>query len=102
MLPFRLHPEADAEALEAAAYIKADDVIQGDLFIKALENAIAWARRQPLIFRRFDGEFRRVRVGKFRYSLVFRIANEEIQVLAVMHLSRKPGYWKERRESWPD
>lgn len=40
MLPFRLHPDAEAEALEAAAYIKADDVIQGDLFIKALEDAI--------------------------------------------------------------
>ena len=102
MLPFRLHPEAEAEALEAAAYIKADDVIQGDLLIKALEDAITWARRQPLIFRCFDGEFRRVRVGKFRYSLVFRVADEEIQVLAVMHTSRKPGYWKERRENWPD
>ena len=28
--------------------------------------------------------------------LRFRIRDGEIQVLAVMHMSRKPGYWKMR------
>ena len=35
MLPLRLHPEADAEAIEAATYIKADDPVQGALFVEA-------------------------------------------------------------------
>ena len=96
MLRFRLHPDADAETIEAAAYIKADDVVQGNLFITAVEDALSWARKEPLVFRCFDGEFRKVRLGKFRYALVFRIRDGEIQVLAVMHMSRKPGYWKMR------
>lgn len=101
MLRFRIHPEADAEGLAAANHIKADDFYQGGLFAQALEEAIIWARNEPLIYRCFEGEFRKVRVGKFRYSLVFRICGDEIQVIAVMHMSRKPGYWKERQENWP-
>jgi hypothetical protein len=68
MLAFRLHPEADAEGIEAAKYIKDD--------------------------------FRKVKVGKFRYSLVFRIRGDEVQILAMAHMSRKPGYWKDRAKDW--
>ena len=100
MLNFRIHPEADAEGLAGATYIKADDPHQGGLFSQALEEALAWARNEPFIYRCFDGEFRKVRLGKFRYALVFRLRGDEVQVIAVMHLSRKPGYWKERQENW--
>ena len=96
MMRYRFHPAADSEAIEAATYIKDDDSYQGGLFVQALEDALTWARTQPLIFRCFDGEFRKVRLGKFRYALVFRLKDEEIQVLAVMHMCRKPGYWKDR------
>ncbi|WP_367874864.1 type II toxin-antitoxin system RelE/ParE family toxin [Luteolibacter sp. Populi] len=100
MLRLRLHPEAEAEAFDAATCIKADDFQQGVLFVQALEDALVWARTQPLIFRCFDGKFRKARLGKFRYSLVFRLRDQEIQVIAVMHMSRKPGYWKNRRQSF--
>jgi toxin ParE1/3/4 len=100
MMRFRLHPEAGEEGIEAAAYIKADDPYQGALFIAALEDALAWARKEPLVFGCFDGEFRKVKLGKFRYSLVFRLRGEEIQILAIMHTSRKPGYWKKRAQNW--
>ena len=96
MPPFRLHPEADAEAIGAAKWIKADDPREGDLFVQALETAIFNARKQPEIYRPFDGEFKKIRLGKFHYALVFRLRDGEIQILAVMHLHRRPGYWKER------
>ncbi|GAA5122675.1 hypothetical protein GCM10023212_19760 [Luteolibacter yonseiensis] len=96
MLGFRIHPEADAEAIAAANHIKSDDSYQGELFKFALEEAIQWARDEPLIYRRFHGEARRVFLGRFRYALVFRIEGDEIQILAVMHTSRKPGYWRNR------
>lgn len=67
MLPFRLHPEADAEALEAVAYIKEDDPHQASLFKAALRTAITRARRNPESYRCFDGDFRKVHVGKFTY-----------------------------------
>jgi toxin ParE1/3/4 len=102
MRAFRLHPEADIEGIEAAGYIASDDVHEGELFKEALENAVMWACREPLIFRCFEDDFRKVKVGKFRYALVFRIRGDEVQVLAVAHMSRRPGYWKQRAGNWPE
>lgn len=77
-LPFRLHPEADAEGIEAARYIDAEDPRQGLIFRQSLAEAVARARRDPLIFRCFEDDFRKVRVGKFRYALIFRLRDDEI------------------------
>ena len=33
---------------------------------------------------------------EFPYALLYRVWNEQIEILAVMHLSRKPGYWADR------
>jgi plasmid stabilization system protein ParE len=96
MLSFRLHPAADQEAIKAAEWIKDDNPYQGSLFVEALSDAILQARKQPEIYRCFDGAFRKVRVGKFTYAVVFRMRKKEIQILAVMHLHQKPGYWKNR------
>ena len=101
MREFKIHPEADLEAIEAASYIKSDDPIQGEYFKEALVNAINKARRDPFIYRTFDGEFRKVKVGKFTYAVVFRLKKDVVQILAVMHLHRRPGYWKDRSKNWP-
>ncbi len=100
MLSFRLHPEADVEAIEAVKYIKKDAPREAALFKGALLSALDWARSQPLIFRCFEDDFRKVKVGKIRYSLIFRIRGDQVQVLAVAHMSRKPCYWKDRAEKW--
>ena len=101
MRPFRLHPEADVEGIEAVEYIKADDPREAIGFKKALRESLWWARSEPLIFRCFERDFRKLRIGKFRYFLIFRVRGDEIQVLAIAHSSRKPGYWKERAGNWP-
>ena len=100
MLVSRFHPDAREELLEAGLYIKNDDPEEGDLFKLAFAESIDWACSQPLIFRCFEDDFRKVKVGKFRYSLIFRIRGNQVQVLAVAHMSRKPGYWKERVKNW--
>ncbi len=100
MLPIRLHPEADAEGIEAAEHINADDRREAALFKEALREALRWARSEPLIFRCFEKDFRKLRIGKFRYLLIFRLRGDEVQVLAIAHTSRKPGHWKERARSW--
>jgi len=39
---------------------------------------------------------RRARTNRFPYGLVYTNDNEVIIIVAVMHLHRKPGYWKSR------
>ena len=52
--------------------------------------------RQPAIGTPDAGQTRKLRLGKFPYSLVYRVSDDVITVLAVAHQSRKPGYWQGR------
>lgn len=52
--------------------------------------------RQPSIGTVAAGQTRKLRLGKFPYSLVYRASGDVITVLAVAHQSRKPGYWQGR------
>jgi plasmid stabilization system protein ParE len=96
----KLHPDASIEGVEALLWIGNDDAIQGSLFAAALQEAFGKIKCGPLAYRQFDGEFRRIKVGKFRYSVVYRIRGEDIQVIAIMHQHRRPGYWKDRPQKW--
>lgn len=101
MLGYRFHPAARKELLEAGGFILQDDPVQGAAFKAASAAAMHLIRSEPLIFRCFEDDFRKVRVGKFRYSMIFRIRKDEVQILAVAHMSRRPGYWKIRATDWP-
>jgi toxin ParE2 len=39
---------------------------------------------------------RRFRLGRFPYGLIYVVEADEIVVLAVAHLHRKPNYWRLR------
>jgi toxin ParE1/3/4 len=40
---------------------------------------------------------RKLPLGRFPYTLVYRIDGDTVRVLAFMHQSRKPEYWLRRR-----
>ena len=43
-----------------------------------------------------DGKTRRALVLRFPYQVVYRLRPDEIVIVAVAHLKRRPGYWKTR------
>lgn len=46
--------------------------------------------------REFDPPYRKVTLERFAYQLVYEIRKGELRLIAVMHQSRRPGYWKTR------
>lgn len=40
---------------------------------------------------------RRLFVARFPFQIVYRIRPDEIVVVALAHLKRRPGYWRNRR-----
>jgi toxin ParE1/3/4 len=44
-----------------------------------------------------DEDIRRCLTQKFPYGILYTIEPDYILILAVMHCSREPGYWKNRR-----
>ena len=64
----------------------------------AVVDSIEGIERQPEIGTAIypDPQTRRVLVVRFPYQVVYRLDQNEIVVVAIAHLKRRPGYWKHR------
>ncbi|MCL4207407.1 MAG: type II toxin-antitoxin system RelE/ParE family toxin [Pirellulaceae bacterium] len=92
---FRFHPEADSELREAIRYYKLRREELGREFLDEIEATIKRVRENPFQFACVEGEVRLARTNRFPYGVLFSV-NDGIEILAVMHLHRRPGYWKSR------
>jgi plasmid stabilization system protein ParE len=96
MTVVEFHPEARAEAMHAAAYYEARQQGLGRRFIENLANTIERIRSYPQLFRVIEADLRKCRVPRFPYGVIYRHTQDRIDIIAVMHLRQRPGYWKPR------
>ena len=68
----------------------------GDDFIAELEVAYDAIVELPETWPKFQKGFRRYLLARFPFSIIYKDTNENIFIVAVMHNSRKPGYWLSR------
>jgi hypothetical protein len=86
---------AREEGFEAAEWYGKQQKTLQTRFLEKWKDAENRMLASPQIQRCFEGDLRKCRFEVFPYTLVFRIREDELQVIAVMHMSRSPGYWKE-------
>ena len=96
-----VHPAAEDEASEAALYYEAISSHLADAFADEYDAAVARVLASPRMNSPTeDGpegyELRDVLFRRFPYRLVVWLYEDSTRILAVAHLSRKPGYWKHR------
>jgi toxin ParE1/3/4 len=91
------HPEALTEYAEAVQYYLEQRVEVAQAFINAIEDAVYRIRESPTRYIVIDEDVRRCMTRKFPYGILYTIEQDYILILAVMHCSREPGYWKVRR-----
>ncbi len=96
MKSFLFHPEAIAEASEAAKFYEEQQEGLGKRFVEALTDTINRIRRSPLLYGKIDSNMRKCRLLRFPFGVIYRDKNDTIEIIAVMHLKKKPGYWKFR------
>ena len=87
---------ARKELRDAISYYEAVDLELGNGFRAAIENTILLIRQFPNAWPQLSATTRRCRTKRFPYGLIYRINNNEIQILAVAHFSREPNYWVDR------
>jgi plasmid stabilization system protein ParE len=92
-----VHRRATAEMIEAAQFYERQRPGLGLRFIRAIEDASQRVAESPEAGPLLGQRDRRRLVTGFQYSIVYRIEEQRVLVLAVMHQRRKPGYWKWRR-----
>jgi len=90
------HPLADAEAEEAFNYYKADSKDAARRFLVELRETTTRIRRNPRLYPLTIAEARNARLHNFPYSVIYRETSNEIQILAIAHDKRRPGYWRKR------
>ncbi|MFB3920376.1 MAG: type II toxin-antitoxin system RelE/ParE family toxin [Terriglobia bacterium] len=99
--PVEFHPEALAEAEAAAAWYRERSLRVAELFLDELEKAIGVVTEAPNRWPRYDAPSlagcRKYPLHRFPFFLIYREAGGTIQVLAVAHGRRRPGYWRTRR-----
>jgi toxin ParE1/3/4 len=91
------HPEALAEYSEAVRYYTDQRVEVAQAFINTIEDTVYRIRESPDRYAPIDDDVRRCMARKFPYGVLYTIEQDYILILAVMHCSQEPGYWKNRR-----
>lgn len=96
MMPLRLSVEAKEEMQQAAAYYEDQKEGLGEEFLAELKRAAVRIQTMPNGWSKVSPRSRRCQLNRFPYGLIYAVLDEEILVLAVMHLSRRPEYWRRR------
>jgi toxin ParE1/3/4 len=95
----RFRPEAAAELLQARDWYAGRESGLGDEFAAAVDAAVDRVAARPLAFRVLPRvpSIRRAQLRRFPFVLLFRmLTGDVIEVIAVAHMRRRPGYWKTR------
>ena len=96
MLSIISHPDIEHEVKASYEWYQNQAVGLGDDFLTELEAAYQAIIELPNAWPKFQNGFRRFLLSKFPFSIIYRFNKKEIYIVAVMHNSRKPGYWNER------
>ncbi len=94
----RLSADALADAEQAADwYIDHDAWSAAQSFHTELGQALARIAAEPGLGTPGPQGVRILPIHRFPYSLVYRVLDGEIRVLAVAAQRRRPGFWRGRR-----
>ena len=93
---FGLHPEAVAEAQIAREWYEARSPAAGRSFMAELDRAIEQIAEAPRRWTEYRFGTRRYLMRRFPFVVIYRVSGSAIEVLAVAHGRRRPGYWRER------
>ena len=65
----------------------------GSDFIDRIGEAVSPIEKNPEAYPKISNDVRRCLVRQFPFALLYKVGSNELLILAVMHLKRKPSYW---------
>jgi plasmid stabilization system protein ParE len=94
--PYRLHPLAWEEIEGADNWYRQVNSEASDEFVAEVLGAIKSIREAPHRWPKYLHGTRRFVLDRFPFSIVYLDTDELVNIVAVAHAKRKPGYWKGR------
>ena len=93
-----IHPEAVEEARAAREWYEARSPAAAESFVEELDDAMERIAGAPESWGYYLHGARACLLHRFPYIVVYRQFEESIQVVAIAHGRRRPGYWKDRSQ----
>src|SRR5437588_13014323 len=91
-----LHCEANVELTATAKRYACEKPALARAFLQAFRTAKDAIAKQPDRFSFLEKPVRRARISGVPYRIAYEDFDDCVQILAIMHDSREPGYWKNR------
>src|SRR4051794_9558574 len=94
--PIDFNVEAAAEASDARRWYANVNTTLGNEFVDELQSAITRIAAGPQRGANHLHGTRAMLVERFPYVIVYRILDDRVEVVAIQHVRRRPGYWRSR------
>lgn len=97
--PVVLLPDSQAELEGASDWYEARRDGLGLRFLLHLDEALQSIGEAPAAFPRWkqDSRFRKFTLQRFPYLVFYREFDDRVEVVAIAHGAREPGYWRKRK-----
>lgn len=84
------------EARDARRWYAERDPDAADAFLREIDAAVERIARFPKTWPLFEAGTRRILLKRFPFHIIYREISDGVEVVAVMHEKRRPGYWHSR------
>ena len=96
MKDVKFHKDDESEMIVAAEYYESMQKDLGKRFLESVRSLIHQIQINPGIFKTLHRNIQLAKTSIFPYGIIYREKNDSLEIIAVMHLKRKPGYWGKR------
>jgi plasmid stabilization system protein ParE len=90
------HPLAADEAQAAERWYRERNETTSRRFQRELGRAIEQISERPETGSPYLSNTRRVLLRRFPFFVVYRVRGDSVELVAVAHARRRPGYWRAR------
>jgi plasmid stabilization system protein ParE len=97
MTELRFLPSATEDYEDACTWYEARSMRAAERFEEAVERALDDIIQAPERWPFCDRRHRQHLLTKYPYSIVYRLVDDSVVVVAVAHARRRFGYWKGRK-----
>jgi plasmid stabilization system protein ParE len=95
-MKIRLLEVAEQELDEAVEYYNAELPGLGERFLLEALAAFERIKQFPRAWHPYTKTTRRCQTRRFPYGVIYKELEREILIVAIAHMHKRPGYWKNK------